>query len=689
MIPSTIPSPSTPAPAADRSLALKAAAGVLFVAVVGLSWVLGHGSAGPGYLVLYALLLLPGLPLGFLLFGRGHAAGWIAGALIGYGLSAIVLWIPVDLGFTGHAWAPTAWAALTAATHLIARGSHAVVVLPQWHRSDTAGLLCALLVVPLLVAGPFSRVGERDPAGNLRYRAYFTADFLWHVALTAELAKADPPIRNPYLERRALNYYWAYFVPPAMIARSVGAAHSIEACLLLNALCAGLLFVASIYLYGWCVVPRAGPILIAVLLTMLAASAEGLLALIRLARDHLPLASLRSLNVDALTAWIFQGLTVDSLPRSLWYTPQHAAACGLGLIGLIGAGHSSILSPEAALLAGVPLGLSIVFSPFLGGSFCVIYGVVAIWNAFEQSERPLPAIAGSAMAVVPALVGLGWCVANQTFEGAGGSVEIGLSPRAAAAPFATLALALGPILTLAIGGLMLAWSRRYRWHGSIAGLAIGLTLFYFVYLSSEPVWVGWRAGQVILVTTTPLVAAFFAALVDTSRRAAAVIAAALALAVGLPTTVIDTWNAQDVEHVAMGPGFRWTVVVPPTTQAAMKWIRERTPDEAVVQMSIGPRGRETWTLVPTFAARRMAAGEPISLLHVTEYDQRSGAVDAMFRTTNAADASRLAHEQRIDYVYVDGVERKAFGTDALAKFSDPQYFEQVFEEGDAAVFQVR
>ena len=344
VMPSTIPSPSTLAPAADRSLALKAAAGVLFVAVVALSWVLGHGLAGPGYLVLYALLLLPGLPLGFLLFGRGHAAGWIAGALIGYGLSAIVLWIPVDLGFAGHAWAPTAWAALTAATHLIARGSQAVVVLPPWHRGDTAGLLCALLVVPLLVAGPFSRVGERDPAGNLRYRAYFTADFLWHVALTAELAKADPPIRNPYLERRALNYYWAYFVPPAMIARSVGAVHSLEACLLLNALCAGLLFVASIYLYGWCVVPRAGPILIAVLLTMLAASAEGLLALIRLARDHLPLASLRSLNVDALTAWIFQGLTVDSLPRSLWYTPQHAAACGLGLIGLIGAGHSSKLS---------------------------------------------------------------------------------------------------------------------------------------------------------------------------------------------------------------------------------------------------------------------------------------------------------------------------------------------------------
>jgi hypothetical protein len=40
-------------------------------------------------------------------------------------------------------------------------------------------------------------------------------------------------------------------------------------------------------------------------------------------------------------------------------------------------------------------------------------------------------------------------------------------------------------------------------------------------------------------------------------------------------------------------------------------------------------------------------------------------------------------------VYVDGVERTAFGADAIVKFSDSQYFEQVFEEGDAAVFQVR
>ena len=50
-----------------------------------------------------------------------------------------------------------------------------------------------------LAVPPFARVGERDATGNRYYRAYFTADFVWHTALTAELAKYTMPPRNPYL----------------------------------------------------------------------------------------------------------------------------------------------------------------------------------------------------------------------------------------------------------------------------------------------------------------------------------------------------------------------------------------------------------------------------------------------------------------------------------------------------------
>ena len=45
-----------------------------------------------------------------------------------------------------------------------------LVPLPAWHRAASIALLCSLLVVPLLLAGPFSRIGDPDPDVKRRYR---------------------------------------------------------------------------------------------------------------------------------------------------------------------------------------------------------------------------------------------------------------------------------------------------------------------------------------------------------------------------------------------------------------------------------------------------------------------------------------------------------------------------------------
>jgi hypothetical protein len=148
-------------------------------------------------------------------------------------------------------------------------------------------------------------------------------------------------------------------------------------------------------------------------------------------------------------------------------------------------------------------------------------------------------------------------------------------------------------------------------------------MLYFVTLTKEPIWVGWRAGQIILVTIPAAIAAGFARAWDLGYRRTVGVATFAALAMGLPTTLIDTWNAQDTTNTRMAASFRWTVVVPPDTLAATAWVRDHTPADALVQMSIGPRGRETWTLIPTFAERRMPAGNPISLLSTSEYDESS------------------------------------------------------------------
>ena len=96
--------------------------------------------------------------------------------------------------------------------------------------------------------------------------------------------------------------------------------------------------------------------------------------------------------------------------------------------------------------------------------------------------------------------------------------------------------------------------------------------------------------------------------------------------------MIDTYNAQDIGNRRPGPGFRWTLHTTAAQQEAFAWMRANTRAEDIVQMEPIVRGREHWTLIPSFAGRRMAAGLPISLLPLPIYQERSAQVRTIFAT---------------------------------------------------------
>jgi hypothetical protein len=164
----------------------------------------------------------------------------------------------------------------------------------------------------------------------------------------------------------------------------------------------------------------------------------------------------------------------------------------------------------------------------------------------------------------------------------------------------------------------------------------------------------------------------------------------------LPTTIVDAYNAQDVWNDHPGAGFRLTLVVTPDQQQVLEWIRKTTPATAVVQMEPSVRDRERspvghgeyWSLIPSFAHRRMAAGLPISLMRVPEYADRSALVRTIFTTADAHEAWTIARRLRIAYVYVDSLDRETYP--GAAKFdSSPEFFSAAFRRGAAAVYQVR
>ena len=155
-----------------------------------------------------------------------------------------------------------------------------------------------------------------------------------------------------------------------------------------------------------------------------------------------------------------------------------------------------------------------------------------------------------------------WCITNDMVEGAASVVLYGFGGLARNAPIATMALSLGPLL---IPALLALWPPaklpRHAWP-SVAGMILGFLVFYLVRISRDAPYIGFRAGQFLQLALPGLAAVFFARLAQRSRAMAA-IAATLLIAIGLPTTLIDDFNAQDIGNREMGPGFRWTIMLTP------------------------------------------------------------------------------------------------------------------------------
>jgi hypothetical protein len=667
------------------------AASLLAIATAAALWLAG-GPAGLWYPVVFAAACAPGIPLGISLFGRAHPAAWISGALIGYGLTQLTIWAVIAAGMAGPLGFVLAWLCVLAGMYGISRSiaEAPVIRTPAWNSADVRALLLVLLLVPLLMGSTYRNLGRQDAQGNRYYRAYFTADFLWHSALAYELGRFSLPPRNPYLAPRPMNYYWTYFLLPAASARlapsAAGHGQDVQPYLKANAMLAGLLMMAALFVIVRSGTRSSAGAAAAVVLAVLAASAEGLYAAIELLVGGRPLSALRNMNVDAISNWSFGGLRIDNVPRSLWYTPQHTTSIALGLVGLtlaVVAGARARLAAVAG--AGLALALATTMNPLLGAACSLIYGVAVLLDGL-RAPRDLVAVARHLLAAAFVIAAVAWGAASRVMDGAGSALDVGFSGFSRNSPVVTLLLSLGPVLLPALFGVLPSrdeTARRAVVIGS-GGILVGLFLLYFVRIS-EASWVGFRAGQILLVSIPVLLART----IDWLPPAARVSLVVSALLIGLPTTLADTFNAQDIGNRRPGPGFRWTLWTTRSQHQAFEWIQSHTADDAIVQMEPMLRGREHWTLIPSFAGRRMAAGLPISLLPIPEYQEKSRQVRTLFATVNVDEARSIAHRLRLDYLYVDRDDLSAYPEGTRKLDEHPDAFERVYANDEVRIYRVR
>jgi hypothetical protein len=676
----------------SRPTATLMAGFVAAAAVLWALWILVPLASGLALLAVLAWFAVPGVLVARQMYapGEGRAfAAILVGPIWGYGLSSVVflaLWV-AGLRGAGLVLAPAlalpiAWVLLPWLRHTLAA--------PRFGQGDVAAVCLLVALVPAIVGWPFSRVGETLPDGKA-YRAYFTADFVWRMAVVAELSKGTVPPRNPYYRGDRLRYYWLAHLVPAAEYRAMTPTVSLEQVLLVNSLGLGITF--ALFLYGfvrqW--VTRPGAALAGCAIIILCSSFEGLERLIHLWRGGHPLEVLRTFNIDAVTRWFYQGLPIDGLQRLLWYQPHHSTGYALGLSCVLVLAQSRAPLSSATLgFCGTLLGFCLLLSTFSALMLTVVVAIVGVILVATRRDW-WGALRGAVAGALPLAGAVAIAFAMQYIDtGERSLMEVIVNPMAVTNAPTVLFLSLGPPLLISILAVVLVarTAPAGLWMIGVV-VAVSLGFYFFVNVRDHQyVYVGWRAGHLLFIAFAVLAGLAIERLLRLRpvARLTGLGAVTLASLLALPTFVIDFYNTQDLSNRMWAAGFPWTLVLGHDEVRAMEWIRQETDPGAIVQIEPFPRDPSTWAYIPAFAERRMAAGLPISMIPIDKYHEASQRVREVYATTDAQEVYARAARLRIDYLFVGSPEREAHPHFEAVLRSRPDLFPEVFNEGSVAIF---
>ena len=639
-------------------------------------------------------IVYSGVRLARAVFSRDSSgiAAWLIGPALGFGFGVfglLLIWAAGMKNWIAIVGGPAmTWGVAAAAR----RWGGLSLRLPVFDRRDTAAVLGLLLLVPLITAAPYAHVREPVADGEA-YRAYFTADFVWGMTVETELAKGEVPPASPFLRGSQLHYYWMSHLLSGALYRNLRWGLTAEQVLLVTGLAFGMAALPFLYALTRIAGGSALWAAIAIAAAFVANSYEGFNRLWLLHQHNAPYSVVKTLNIDAVTRWFYQGMPVDGLQRMLLYQPHHLTGYMLALAALWVVGFAEdVAEMSIALSAGVLLGLGFLFSTFtaiiIGVALGVLYAVRLVAARRWTSIVMCTILGGGPVAIAVATS----LLLAYTDRHAGFLIRFGLNPVATHQwPFMLL-LSFGPLIVVAIAGLLrVGWVVRQ----GAAATALAASALAFYFLTDVPdqqgVWVGWRSGHLLLIALAVIAAASLTAVWSNRRWRLPLIVVLTLLAVpAMPTTAIDVYNAQDVSNRTEGPGFPWTLIVSPGERQALDWIRHTTPEAAIVQYEPIARGATWWCYITAFAERRMAAGLPGAMIPFKPFQMASEDVrDGIFLAKTADDAYRIAAFMGIDYLLVGGVERRRYH-DALVEIAKrPDLFPQVFKNDDVTIYAVK
>jgi hypothetical protein len=654
-------------------------------AILPLRWALVLGGA-----VVWALV--PGFVIARTVY-RGQSGARIGALLLGgiwgHAFSSVALLALWVAGFRSN-WIVVAAPVLALPVAVLVRPLAGRLDLPRFTRADVLAVLFLLLLVPLVVGRPFSLVGADLPDGRA-YRAYFTADFIWRMAVAAELSKGDVPPRNQFYLDDPLRYYWLEDLLAAVQYRSHTPPARLEQILLVHSVVLDVVFIAFLYALSRQLVQSRLAALGGCVAAVLFTSFEGAERLWFLWRHELPFALLRNINIDAVENWYYGALKIDGLQRLLWYQPHHAMGYAAGLSALLCATQARDVGRFGLMLwIGALLACSLLLSTFAA---LMLTTMVAIYVGVRlvSERRYAPLVPSAVGAAIPLAAGLGIATWLQYVDRGESLIQLGLNPAATHGVIASLLLNLPMLATCAIA-LWLAM-RSNPPYADIFGVIVGVSVLFYFFVDvkdHQHVYVGWRSGHFTFIASAALAGYALQELMRRGRgvKAVTVVVAIIIAIAATPTMAIDFYNTQDVANRSQGPSFRWTLVLTPDEIEAIDWIRAHTPPDAIVQVEPWVRDTNTWAFIPAFAERRMAGGLPLGMVPLEKYQAASRRVRDVYTASDFDAAYERAKAMRIEYLVVGPPEREAYKAFEPMIAAHPFSFQPVFQNGSMTVYHV-
>lgn len=516
-------------------------------------------------------------------------------------------------------------------------------------KRDYAGMIFVLMLVVAATHLPFSKIGY-PIEGRYAYRAYFSSDYLKHFSVVESLNNGPMPPRNLNFAGETLHYYWLPYAVPAVTARVAG---STPKALFAFSFTVNFLFLFLLLQAGQRFCRRHPWLPFLAVPLVLAPSLEGFYLWAGRARSSFTtfFAEGRSYNIDGLTRWLWNLPQIDTLLRSLFYTPQHLLSLAFLLLFLVFAAEER----ERPWLLSLFLALSLASSFFVGG---ILLLARALFVACREGARLSKGALSAAEFVrklgreflLPLLVlAISMVMGMVAFGGTG----IVLKPVGPVEAVILLGLNLGLLTVSGAWGLLAA---RFPSRGFVATLlAVSLVLILAVRIANFESDISLKAGLIVILALA-LLTCRLGEVPGPGRFAAPL--ALLVLLPGMLTAVLDIRNSADIRNA------RFTSSVAFEEMRMLEWVRRNVPAGRAVQNYPGAR---TWNLsaIPAFSGRPMVIGDrmhgQIFQVRPEVYEERLEALRLALAGLPATrgDLRRLG----VDYLFWGEDERRFFRTD--------------------------